>query len=187
MLISFLQGGLPWDHPNGDVSVKQRRKDIRKAQEETTLEELCKGLPKELHTYMQYCRGLKYDEAPDYNYLKRLFKEKLIRDGYQYDHIFDWILLPLRLKDTTLSNRIPLNRISKKESSDPALANSCEFSFKEDFDFLEEWLKQRKAPKEEKKVIQDSRANRSVSMGGGAGKPAPSKNSKGKKEDCEIY
>lgn len=63
---------------------------------------------------MQYCRSFKYEDVPDYNYLKRLFKEKLIKEGYQYDHIFDWILLPLKLKDTRLSNRIPLNRIPKK-------------------------------------------------------------------------
>jgi hypothetical protein len=107
---------------------------------------------------------LRYDEAPDYNYLKRLFKEKLIKEGYQYDHIFDWILLPLRLKDTYLSNRIPLNRIPKKEPTDPALANS-EANFKEDFELLEELLKLRKLPKEEKKEkkekntvqVQDSR------------------------------
>jgi hypothetical protein len=158
---------------------------VRKVQEETSVEQLCKGLPKELLSYMQYCRGLKYEEAPDYNYLKRLFKEKLIREGYQYDHVFDWILLPLRLKDTRLSNRIPLNRVPKKESSDPALANNCEFGLKEDFEFLEEWLRQRKAPKEEKKVIQDSRTNRSVSMG--AGNKPTGKGGKSKKEDCEVY
>jgi hypothetical protein len=77
IIISFLQGGLSWDQLNGDVSVKQRRKDIRKMQEDTTLVELYKGY-----------RGLKYDETPDYNYLKRLFKEKTDYDGYQYNHIF---------------------------------------------------------------------------------------------------
>lgn len=112
----------------------------------------------------------------------------MIREGYQYDHVFDWILLPLRLKDTRLSNRIPLNRVPKKESTDPAQVNSCDFGFKEDFEFLEEWLRQRKAPKEEKKVIQDSRTNRSVSMGAVSKPPTVvGKNGKNKKEDCEIY
>lgn len=96
---------------------------------------------------MQYCRGLRYEETPDYNYLKRLFKEKLIKEGYQYDHIFDWILIPLKLKDTRLSSRIPLNRIAKKEPTDPALINS-EANFKESFDFLDDLLRQRKMPKE---------------------------------------
>lgn len=114
MLVYFLRGELPWDQPGSESSPKQRRKEIRKAMEETLLEDLCKGLPKEFLSFMQYCRNLKYEENPDYNYLKRLFKEKLIREGYQYDHIFDWILLPLRLKDSRLSNRIPLNRIPKK-------------------------------------------------------------------------
>jgi hypothetical protein len=35
MIISFMQGGLPWDQLNGDIFVKQRRKDIIKMQEET--------------------------------------------------------------------------------------------------------------------------------------------------------
>ena len=114
MLIYFLKGGLPWDDPESNLSPKKRRQEIRTKMEEVSLEELCFGLPKEFLTFMQYCRDMRYEETPDYNYLKRLFKEKLIKEGYQYDHIFDWILLPLKLKDTRLSNRIPLNRIPKK-------------------------------------------------------------------------
>ena len=96
---------------------------------------------------MQYCRGLKYEEAPDYNYLKRIFKEKLIREGYQYDHIFDWILIPLKLKDTAISNRIPLNRIVKHQNTDPDMCN-LEGSVKEDLEFYDIMLKSKKAPKE---------------------------------------
>ena len=141
---------------------------------------------------MQYCRNLKYEDSPDYNYLKRLFKEKLIKEGYQYDHIFDWILLPLRLKDTRLSSRIPINRIPKKESTDPSTANS-EANLKEDFDFYEELLRLRKIPKEEKKekkektIVQthDTRTQRSSSTGQKAFNKAQAVR-KGDK-DCLIY
>ena len=68
--------------------------------EKTSIEELCEGLPEEIKTFMEYCRNLKFEESPDYNFLKRLFKEKFVKEGYQYDNIYDWILIPLRLKDT---------------------------------------------------------------------------------------
>ena len=80
-------------------------------------------------------------------------------------------------------------RIAKKESSDPAMVNS-EYKFKEDFDFLDEWVRQKKMPsKEEKKpAIQDSRGTRSMShvVGGSKGANQPQKGKKGDKE-CEIY
>lgn len=74
---------------------------------------------------------------PDYNFLKRIFKEKLIREGHQYDHIFDWILIPLKLKDTALSNRIPLNRITKKDQMEPSMAN-LDSNLKEDYEYWED-------------------------------------------------
>lgn len=43
-----------------------------------------------------------------------MLKEKFVKEGYQYDNVYDWILIPLRLKDTELSNRVPLSRFTKK-------------------------------------------------------------------------
>lgn len=42
----------------------------------TSIEQLCKGYPEEFSKYLTYCRNLKFDEAPDYNYCKNLFKER---------------------------------------------------------------------------------------------------------------
>ena len=98
-------------------------------------------------------------------------------------------MIPLKLRDTNISNRIPVARIAKKESSDPAMVNS-DYKFKEDFDFLDEWVRQKKLPsKEEKKPsIQDSRGTRSISHGV-TGPKKTSNQEKGKKgkDDCEIY
>ena len=79
MLIYFMKGKLPWDEPDSEASPKQRKKEILRVMQETSVEELCAGLPKEFCIFLQHCRSLKYDENPDYNYLKRIFKEKLIR------------------------------------------------------------------------------------------------------------
>lgn len=44
----------------------------------------------EFITYLNYCRSLRFEDRPDYSYLRRLFKDLFFRDGYQYDFIFDW-------------------------------------------------------------------------------------------------
>ena len=36
-------------------------------------DELCKGIPIEFATYLSYCKNLKFEEKPDYSYLKSLF------------------------------------------------------------------------------------------------------------------
>ena len=35
---------------------------------------LCKGFPAEFAMYLNYCRGLRFEEAPDYMYLRQLFR-----------------------------------------------------------------------------------------------------------------
>lgn len=41
---------------------------------ETSSDVLCKGFPMELSQYLTYCKNLKFEEKPDYQYLRGLFK-----------------------------------------------------------------------------------------------------------------
>ena len=59
----------------------------------TTVDVLCKDLPVEFAMYINYCRGLRFDELLDYDYLRRLFKELFDSEGFKRDFIFDWMLL----------------------------------------------------------------------------------------------
>ena len=43
--------------------------------------------------YLNYCRGLRFDEAPDYMYLRQLFRILFRTLNHQYDYTFDWTLL----------------------------------------------------------------------------------------------
>ena len=54
---------------------------------------LCKGFPSEFVTYFQYCRSLRFDDKPDYAYLRKLFRELFTREGFQWDYVFDWTIL----------------------------------------------------------------------------------------------
>lgn len=40
----------------------------------TSTESLCKGYAEQFSTYINYCKNLKFDEKPDYNMLRQLFK-----------------------------------------------------------------------------------------------------------------
>ena len=46
----------------------------------------------EFAAYMTYCRQLKFDEAPNYSYIRRLFKELYFRCGFENEFIFDWTI-----------------------------------------------------------------------------------------------
>lgn len=52
--------------------------------------ERLQGLPQEFSIYLNYCRELRFDEAPDYMYLRQLFRNLMRSLGYSYDYIFDW-------------------------------------------------------------------------------------------------
>lgn len=43
--------------------------------------------------YLNYCRGLRFEEAPDYMYLRQLFRILFRTLNHQYDYVFDWTML----------------------------------------------------------------------------------------------
>ena len=59
----------------------------------TSIEVLCKGFPVEFGTYLAYCRNLRFDEKPDYSYLRKLFKELFMIKRYILDYDYDWNLI----------------------------------------------------------------------------------------------
>jgi hypothetical protein len=49
---------------------------------------LCKAYPSEFASYFHYCRSLRFDDKPDYAYLKRIFRDLFIREG-MYSQVKD--------------------------------------------------------------------------------------------------
>lgn len=56
----------------------------------TPTEFLCRGFSNEFAIYLNYCRSLRFDDKPDYSYLRKLFRDLFVREGFQYDYVFDW-------------------------------------------------------------------------------------------------
>ncbi|CAI5471134.1 unnamed protein product [Closterium sp. Yama58-4] len=92
VLMYFLRGSLPWQGLKAGTK-KQKYEKISEKKMSTPIEVLCKGYPTELASYFHYCRSLRFDDKPDYAYLKRLFRDLFIREGFQFDYVFDWTIL----------------------------------------------------------------------------------------------
>eukprot|EP00271_Cylindrocystis_brebissonii_P018500 TRINITY_DN526_c0_g1_i1.p1 TRINITY_DN526_c0_g1~~TRINITY_DN526_c0_g1_i1.p1 ORF type:complete len:424 (-),score=54.77 TRINITY_DN526_c0_g1_i1:2361-3632(-) len=92
VLMYFLRGSLPWQGLKAGTK-KQKYEKISEKKMTTPIETLCKGYPSELASYFHYCRSLRFDDKPDYAYLKRLFRDLFIREGFQFDYVFDWTIL----------------------------------------------------------------------------------------------
>jgi len=92
VLLYFLRGSLPWQGLKA-ATKKQKYEKISERKMATSIEVLCKDFPKEFVSYLHYCRCLRFDDKPDYNYLRNLFREPFQRAGYEYDYVFDWTIL----------------------------------------------------------------------------------------------
>lgn len=49
----------------------------------------------EFSTYLNYCRSLRFQDKPDYCYLRQLFRNLFHREGNSYDYVFDWNTLKI--------------------------------------------------------------------------------------------
>ncbi|VDM50780.1 unnamed protein product [Toxocara canis] len=111
------RGALPWQGLKA-ATKKQKYEKISEKKMSTPVEVLCKGFPAEFAMYLNYCRGLRFDEAPDYMYLRQLFRilfrtlNHQVRftygasriqalEGVIYDYTFDWTMLKQKASQNT--------------------------------------------------------------------------------------
>lgn len=107
VLMYFIRGSLPWQGLKANTK-KQKYERIMDRKMSTSTEQLCKGYATEFRSYFEYCRSLRFEDRPDYAYLKRLFKELFYRKGFQYDNMFDWTVLNLQQERAKLPPERPL-------------------------------------------------------------------------------
>ncbi|KAG6466099.1 hypothetical protein ZIOFF_076100 [Zingiber officinale] len=88
----FLLSFLPWQGLKAG-NKKQKYDKISEKKMLTSVEALCKSFPLEFTSYFHYCRSLRFEDKPDYSYLRRIFRDLFIREGYQFDYVYDWTIL----------------------------------------------------------------------------------------------
>ncbi|KAI9570221.1 kinase-like domain-containing protein [Boletus coccyginus] len=89
VLMYFLRGALPWQGLKA-ATKKQKYDRIMEKKMTTPTDLLCRGFPNEFGIFLNYTRALRFDDKPDYSYLRKLFRDLFVREGFQYDYVFDW-------------------------------------------------------------------------------------------------
>jgi casein kinase 1 len=89
VLMYFNRGQLPWQGLKANTKEDKYQK-IMESKKTTSPEVLCKGHSSAFVSYIGYCQGLNFDGRPDHTYLRRLFKDLSLHEGYVNDSMFDW-------------------------------------------------------------------------------------------------
>ncbi|KFA70960.1 hypothetical protein S40288_10293 [Stachybotrys chartarum IBT 40288] len=110
VFVYFARGSLPWQ---GMKAATGEEKDagIKEMKERLSGEELCDGiLPEEFATYINYTRRLRFQDRPDYSYLRRLFRRLFAAKGFKYDNVFDWTKKMFGEMLSKVSSTVPLTQ-----------------------------------------------------------------------------
>jgi casein kinase 1 len=89
VLMYFNRGQLPWQGLKANTKEEKYQK-IMECKSATSAEALCKGYPAVFASYLNYCAAMRFEDRPDYAYLRRLFKDLFMREGFVNDGMFDW-------------------------------------------------------------------------------------------------
>ncbi|KAI6138246.1 kinase-like domain-containing protein [Pisolithus tinctorius] len=84
VLMYFLRGTLPWQGLK--AATKKQKYDCIMEQEMSTPTDF----PNEFGMFLNYTRALWFDDKPGYSYLRKLFCDLFIHEGFQYDYVIDW-------------------------------------------------------------------------------------------------
>lgn len=89
ILLFLLRGNLPWqgiNTPNKNKLTADKKLSVH-------LDDLCAQHPVEFKHYLEYSTSLKFEDSPDYVYLRRLFKALYVSSGFEDDFLYDWSLM----------------------------------------------------------------------------------------------
>nr|XP_037874296.1 casein kinase I isoform X8 [Bombyx mori] len=127
MFMYFLRGSLPWQGLKADT-LKERYQKIGDTKRATPIEVLCEGHPEELATYLRYVRRLDFFETPDYDQLRRMFRDLFDRRGYIDDGEFDWTgkTMPANINVMRILRNAPPSNVVRNQSdkSTPVVSGS---------------------------------------------------------------
>jgi len=111
VLLYFCRGNLPWQGLKA-VNKKQKYDRIMEKKMTTSTDVLCRGFPDEFAIYLNYVKSLRFDDKPDYPYLKRLFRDLFLREGFKHDFVYDWTIFKLEKEANTVPHNLPLPGIN---------------------------------------------------------------------------
>ncbi|KAG0289143.1 serine/threonine protein kinase, partial [Dissophora globulifera] len=117
VMMYFCRGSLPWQGLKA-ATKKQKYDRIMEKKMTTSTDILCRGFPQEFAIYLNYVRSLRFDDKPDYSYLRKLFRDLFVREGFQYDYVFDWTIYKYE-KESTRSQQMAMQQQQPQVQQQP--------------------------------------------------------------------
>ena len=114
-MLYFCRGSLPWQGLKA-ATKKQKYDRIMEKKMTTPTEVLCRGFPNEFAIYLNYTRSLRFDDKPDYSYLRKIFRDLFVREGFQYDYVFDWTVYKYQKNAQAIQEKVA-NQANQEEAS----------------------------------------------------------------------
>ena len=92
VMIYLLMGYLPWsiNTESDNNNNEEKELDVRNMKKRVSYWILENCLPTEYITYIEYCRSMKFEEKPDYNYLRTLLLNLFKHKQFTVDNNFEW-------------------------------------------------------------------------------------------------
>ena len=104
ILVYFMRGNLPWQGLKAR-NVKEKYEKIKEKKISIYLNVLCQGLTDEFSTFIQYARDLKFEDRPDYAYLKSLIRKMCESNQLVFNYNkFDWLVRKEKMHEEQKEN-----------------------------------------------------------------------------------
>jgi serine/threonine protein kinase len=142
VLIYLARGELPWQSIKAKTKEKKHERILARKMG-TPVEYVCELIFPEYATYLHYCRGLKFEDRPDYNFLRQLFTSRMQKESMKFDLLYDWVNIEPKFSNYSgtnnsdkqnkyESNRHIFNQSAKEKQKDEDDSKSSEELLKED-------------------------------------------------------
>jgi len=124
MLIYLIKKGLPWDYIYKNNKITSSKYFELVFLKETNFNgKLFNDLPSEFKEFAQYAENLKFEEDPDYSYLRSILNKIIENNNFTYEkYHFSWINYSKKDKDFSVSKK----NYSKKKSLHQRILQSLE-------------------------------------------------------------
>lgn len=170
VLLFLMKGSLPWQN------ISKENLMIYNINKCSKSEIICKGLPKETIYFLNYCRNIKFEQMPNYNYLRSLLLNILNYINEKNDLHFYWIKDDLNKKNNnkkrsktfgklknSINKIVNLNTILCDNNDEKTKDLLNEFTLDIFVDELYNFNKKNRA-KSEKKKTNSSKSKLSISV-----------------------
>ena len=124
MLIYLIKKGLPWDYTYKENKLTNSKYiELVFLKDTNAYGKLFNGLPSEFKEFILYAKNLKFEQDPNYSYLRSILNKIIVNNNFSYERYhFSWISFLKKNEDLS----VPRKNYSRKRSLRQRLLQSLE-------------------------------------------------------------